>query len=175
MIYEFQLINFIKDKFNSDFIGDDAAVIPVNSSESIVISKDILIEDIHFIVSNNFSSIGEKSIISNASDIVAMGVEPKYFFLALGIPEKFSFAQIKKLLNGIYNISNLYKITLAGGDISKSDKLTISITILGFAQNDKIVYRSGAKINDDIWVTGALGDVEIGLRIIKEELKIENS
>ena len=168
MIDEFQLINLIKNKFHSDYIGDDAAVISLNATEVAVISSDILIEDVHFIIKdNNLNLIGSKALISNISDIVAMGVEPKLFFLNIGLPNGLK-KEIELLFDGIYNISRKYNIEIGGGDISKSDKLIISICILGFGSKDSIVFRSGAKDNDDIWITGSLGDSEIGLRIIKK-------
>ena len=168
---EFQLIDFIKNKFSTDLIGDDAAIIPLNSNDNLVISKDILIENTHFILNGDLNFIGSKALISNLSDIIAMGVEPKFFLLGLGLPENFTNEKTEYLLNGIHSTAQQYNVILAGGDISKSEKLFISITVLGFGEKEKIVYRNTAQLGDDIWIAGELGDSEIGLRIIKKELK----
>ncbi len=170
---EFQIIDFIKDFFASPFIGDDAAVIPLNDKENIVISKDILIENIHFILNSNLSHIGSKSLISNLSDIIAMGIEPKYFFLGLGVPDCFSIDDLSNLLNGVRIISEKYNVVLAGGDTSGAERLSISVTVVGFGGKDRIIYRHGAELGDYIYVTGNLGDSEIGLSIIKGDLNFE--
>ena len=173
MLDEFQFIHYIKEFFNSDLIGDDAAVIG-NNENSMLITKDILIEDIHFKINNNFFEIGAKSLISNISDIIAMGGVPLHFFLGLGIPEYLSETNVKKLLTGVKSISKEYNLKLSGGDISKAPKyLFISITVLGEVIN-KAVTRDSAEIDDDIWVTGFLGDSEIGLQIILENVQIED-
>lgn len=170
---EFQFIRYIKEFFNSELIGDDAAVIR-NNQESILITKDILIEDIHFKINDNLFKIGAKSLISNISDIIAMGGIPLHFFLGLGIPEHLNNGNIRKLLTGIKSISEKYNLKLSGGDISKSPKpLFISITVLGEVIN-KAITRDSAEIDDDIWVTGFLGDSEIGLQLILNKIQIEN-
>ncbi len=169
MVNEFELISVIKSKFNAPLIGDDAAVIG-----SLLISKDLLIENIHFKIDNNFFDIGAKSLISNISDIIAMGGKATHFFLGLGIPPKYSFEEIDNLLDGINFISQKYGVTLAGGDTSKSQNLSISITIIGDLMGNQPIYRSNANVDDDIWVTGNLGDSHIGLQIILENIKIPN-
>ena len=170
MTNEFLLIEHIKKKFHSEFIGDDCAVIPVSEQTSLIVSTDILIENIHFIINNNLNLIGKKTLICNISDVIAMGVEPKFFFLSLGVPEHFTQKEIDNFLSGLHNIAENYKLILAGGDISAASSLTLSVTIAGFGENDKIVYRKGAKEGDDIYITGVIGDSEIGLRILKKEL-----
>ncbi len=166
---EFELINFIKEYFKSDYIGDDAFCY-----KNCLISKDILIENVHFILNDNFFEIGAKSLISNISDIIAMGGEVKFFFLGLGLPDKLSFNNLEKFLEGVKFIANKYKLILGGGDISKSlNDFFISITIVGNVIN-KPVKRNNAKLGDNIYVAGEVGDSEIGLRIIKGEFSCKN-
>lgn len=167
---EFKLIQYIKKTFSSKFIGDDTAFI--NNSQINLISKDILIEDIHFVIKNNLFEIGAKSLISNLSDILASGGKPLFFFLGLGIPSYLNDFQIKSLLDGLKKISQKYNVKLAGGDISSAPKLFISITITGSTIKKIPVNRCGAESGDNIFVTGNLGDSEIGLRIILNQLTI---
>ncbi len=166
---EFELIEYIKDHFDSKYIGDDAFFY-----DNLLISKDILIEDVHFILKNNFYEIGAKSLISNISDILAMGGEAKFFFLGLGIPSKITFNNLKEFFNGVKFISHKYNVTLGGGDLSKSgNKFFISVTITG-KPFGKIITRANAEVNDSIYVIGELGDVEIGLRVIKNNFSVAN-
>ncbi len=168
-MYEFELIKFIKENFESEYIGDDAFCY-----KNYLVSKDILIENVHFILNNNFFEIGAKSLISNISDIIAMGGEAKFFFLGLGLPEKLSFNNLKKFFDGLKFISNKYKLILGGGDISKSKSdFFISITVIGKVIKRPIL-RDNAQSGDNIYVVGEVGDSEIGLRIIKGEFTCKN-
>jgi thiamine-monophosphate kinase len=169
---EFQLIDLIKKMFNAKLIGDDTAFLKNQNIN--LISKDILVEDVHFKIDNNCFEIGAKSLISNISDIISSGGKPKFFFLGLGIPEYLSEAEIKTFLNGIKKISKKYKVTIAGGDISKAEKFFISITIVGTTYFEKPILRNEAQKGDYIYITGNLGDSEIGLRLILNKIKIEN-
>ena len=168
MMKEFELIELIKDYFQSPFIGDDAFY-----NDNLLISKDIMIEGVHFIIDKNFYEIGAKAIISNVSDILAMGGKPEFFFIGLGINSKIKTDDIKIFLNGIKDFSEKYNVIIGGGDISRSEKLIISITIIGKSINIPIT-RYGAKTGDDIFVIGEFGDSEIGLRIIKEKFTCDN-
>ncbi len=162
---EFQIIKWIKNFFNSKFIGDDCF-----NFNNFLISKDLLIENVHFILKDNLYEIGAKSIISNVSDILSSGGKPLYFLLALGIPENFNFQKLKNFFKGLKHYSEKYNVQLAGGDISKSKKdFFISITIIGKVLK-KTILRSNAKNNDNIYVIGELGDSEIGLKILKDKI-----
>ena len=165
---EFELIKYIKDYFKSPFIGDDAFY-----KDNLLISKDMMIEGVHFIIDNNFYEIGAKAIISNVSDILAMGGKPEFFFMGLGINKDINDENLKKFFKGLNEFSEKYNVQLAGGDISKSDKFVISITIIGELISNPIT-RDGARDDDDIYVIGEFGDSEIGLRIIKEKFTCDN-
>ncbi len=167
---EFELIDFIKNYFDSNFIGDDAFFY-----NNLLVSKDILIENVHFILDNNFYEIGAKSIISNISDILAMGGKPKFFFLGLGIPNRIKDDEIKSFLKGVKDYSLEYNVKIGGGDISLSlNDFFVSITVVGEVINVPI-QRNKAKVGDYIFVVGEVGDSEIGLKIIKKEFFCENS
>ncbi len=169
---EFKLIEYIKRSFNANLIGDDSAFL--NSEQINLISKDILVEDVHFKINNNFFEIGVKSLIANVSDIIASGGIPLYFFLAIGIPAYLNESNLKEFLKGIKKVSKKYNVELAGGDISKSEKFFISVTITGKTILKYPITRSGAKVNDNIFVTGNLGDSEVGLRLILNKLSLHN-
>jgi thiamine-monophosphate kinase len=107
------------------------------------------------------------------SDIAAMGGNPKYFNISIGIPLRISVEFIEALYNGIIDISKAYNVSLVGGDISKSkDKLIIDISLIGEGEN--VIFRNGAGVGDQIFVTGNLGDSAFGLNILKNCYKIKN-
>ena len=166
---EFELISFIKEFFNSNYIGDDAFY-----NNNLLISKDILIENVHFILNDNFFEIGAKSLISNLSDIVAMGGKPEFFFMGLGIPDRVKFDNLEEFFKGMKYIADNYNVILGGGDISKSlNDFFISITVTGFPFK-KPIKRDNAKESDSIFIIGEVGDSEIGLRLIKNEFFCNN-
>jgi thiamine-monophosphate kinase len=139
-------------------IGDDAAIIRDKKNKFLLITTDILIENIHFKIAEAESyQIGHKALACNISDIAACGGRPKYALISLGLPKNLSLNFIKGIYRGIKKLANRYKITIVGGDISSSEKLTINITLLGFAKRENLVFRDGAKVGDRIFVTGKLG------------------
>ncbi|MDR1662810.1 MAG: thiamine-phosphate kinase [Endomicrobium sp.] len=173
-IGEFRLIEIIKHKFakfnyNKNVIagiGDDCFCFNTGKN-TICITKDMLIEDVHFkkdwITAKN---LGQKAIEVNVSDIAAMGnVAPTYAFIGLGIPANTSKKFIIDLVNGFKTICNKYKMTVAGGDMVKANKITISVTVVGITKN-KIVKRNEAKKGDLIGVTNTFGDARAGIALL---------
>ncbi|MDH4129931.1 MAG: thiamine-phosphate kinase [Spirochaetota bacterium] len=178
---EFQFIEQIRDrfKFNSFAergIGDDCAVIPFSAQESYIITTDNLVENIHFTLkTTSFKSLGWKSIAVNFSDIASMGGIPKYIFISIAIPKKISAHNIYYFYDGVEQIIKQYGVKLLGGDTTGSIKhLFISITAIGIAKTNKILYRSGAKENDYVYVTGSLGDSSVGLSLINKNSTTED-
>jgi thiamine-monophosphate kinase len=169
-IGEFGLIEIIKHKFtklNYDKnvivgIGDDCFCFKAGKN-TICITKDMLIESVHFKKDwITAKDLGQKAIEVNVSDIAAMGnVAPAYAFIGLGIPADTPKKFITDLANGFKAVCNKYKMTVAGGDTVKADKITISVTVLGITKN-KIVKRSEAKQGDLIGVTNTFGDAGAG-------------
>jgi thiamine-monophosphate kinase len=176
-ITECELINIIKKRFTNytndsnivTNIGDDAFCFTINNT-NICITKDILVENTHFILNwISATDLGKKAIEINISDIVAMGqVNPKYVFIGLGIPLTLSKEFILHLYEGFKNACDYHKISICGGDTVKSDKLTISITVIGIAHNvrNKIVSRLGANVGDVIGVINTCGDSAAGLALL---------
>ena len=178
---EFQFIEELRNrfKFNSFVgkgIGDDCAVIPYTDEESYIITSDNLVEDIHFNLDTiSYKSLGWKSIAVNLSDIASMGGIPRYIFISIAIPKKHSSKDISCFYDGVEKIIKQYNVMLLGGDTTgSSNKLFVSITAIGIAKTNKILYRKGAKEDDNIYVTGSIGDSSAGLFLINTNQASEN-
>ena len=177
-IGEFGLINRIKSNFdlkNSSSIlgiGDDAAVID-NKNETVV-STDMLVENIHFnLMYVPLKHLGYKSVIVNLSDIFAMNAKPEQITVSLSVSNRFTLEAVDELYSGIKIACEKYKVDLIGGDTTSSEKgLIISITAIGTSEKNKLVYRSGAKKNDLVVVTGDLGAAYMGLQILEREKEV---
>lgn len=152
-------------------IGDDTAVIKSDDGY-LLITKDLLIEDVHFTLSHHPPHLlGRKSMAVNISDIASMGGEPLFALLGVGFPRDFSWEWIEKFMEGIKEICEEYGVYLIGGDTCASPKLFISVTLIG--RTEKAIMRSSAKEGDYIYVTGSIGDSGAGLYIILNNLPPE--
>lgn len=154
-------------------IGDDAAVLDLGNNFTLV-STDMLLEGVHFDLSYvPLKHLGYKAVAVNVSDIAAMNGIPKQITVSIGISSRFGYEAINALYEGINLACENYKIDLVGGDTSASRTgLTISITVVGEVEKDKIAYRSGAKTNDIVCVTGDLGAAYLGLQILEREKSV---
>ena len=154
-------------------IGDDAAVIDSGGLET-VISTDMLVEGIHFdLMYSPLKHLGYKAVVVNLSDIYAMNAVPSQVTLSLAISNRFSVEALDELYAGVLAACEYYKVDLIGGDMTSSPKgMVISITAVGHAPKEKIVYRSGAKAGDLICVSGDLGGAYIGLQILEREKQL---
>ena len=153
--------------------GDDAAVIK-NSDEVTVVSTDMLVEGIHFdLMYTPLKHLGYKSVIVNLSDIYAMNAVPTQITVSIAISSKYTVEAMDELYDGIKLACKMYNVDLVGGDTTSSPKgMIISITALGQAKKEKIVYRSGAKPGDILCVTGDLGAAYLGLQVLEREKQI---
>ncbi|MBN1561301.1 thiamine-phosphate kinase [candidate division KSB1 bacterium] len=156
-------------------IGDDCAVLPLNETESQLITTDMLIEDIHFLRDGiTARQLGYKSLAVNLSDIAAMGGSPTAAFLSFGLPEDIPVEWLDDFFAGLAELSQKSCTPLLGGDTTKSmDRIIINIAVLGRARSDRIKYRSTAQIGDVICVTDFLGDSGGGLNIILQDINAE--
>jgi len=154
-------------------VGDDAAVID-NGSKKTVVSTDLLVEGIHFdIMYTPLKHLGYKSVVVNLSDIYAMNAQPKQITVSLAISSRYTVEALEELYEGIKLACKNYGVDLVGGDTTSSQKgLIISVTAIGEANDDELVYRSGAKEGDLICVTGDLGGAYLGLQILEREKRI---
>jgi thiamine-monophosphate kinase len=172
---EFGIINSIKQNFvypnNKDIlapIGDDAFCFKTGK-DIFAITKDLLIEDIHFTL-NSISPIdlAKKSVEVNISDLAAMGcICPKYIFVGIGLPKKTPIKFIRDFLKGLKESCKKYNVVLAGGDTVGAKNICISVTAVGKAFG-KIVKRSTANVGDLIGVTNFFGDSAMGLKILQK-------
>jgi thiamine-monophosphate kinase len=151
-------------------IGDDAAVIGTGKQKMLV-STDLLLEGIHFDLSYvPLKHLGYKAVAVNLSDIYAMNGKPTQITVSLGLSSRFPLEAIDELYTGILLACDKYNVDLVGGDTTSSiTGLTISITAIGEAAEDKIVYRNGAKETDLICVSGDLGAAYLGLQLLERE------
>lgn len=153
-------------------IGDDAAVLKYNDKFFMLFSTDSLVEGDHFDLKwFKPEQIGKKAIESNVSDIAAMGGFPKYALISLTLPKNIDYSFIEKLYNGINTTSKKYKIDIIGGNLARSDKIIITISIVGLVEKKNLCLRSDAKINDLICVTGNLGKSRAGLELLRKKVK----
>lgn len=154
-------------------IGDDAAVVSLNSTTCLLVTTDILKEGIHF--KKEFSSpfvLGKKCLAVNLSDIAAMGGTPQYYFVSIAIPPHTQYGFIRELYRGMNAQARRFGVQLLGGDTTASqDSLVVSITLLGKAAKRHVLYRHGASPGDLIFVTGTLGDSALGLMLLEKGVR----
>lgn len=177
---EFALIEQLTNQFenrnpNTLFgIGDDAAVIALTETESLLLSTDSLIEGVHFnLMYMPLKHLGYKAVAVNVSDICAMNGIPEQITVSIAVSSKFSLEALEELYEGIKLACDHYKIDLIGGDTTSSRAgMLINIAVVGRAQKDKIAYRSGAKEYDLLVVTGDLGAAYMGLQLLEREKEV---
>ena len=178
-IGEFGLIARLTEKIqlkNSSTIkgiGDDAAVLSY-PDKKIVVTTDLLTEGIHFnLMYCPLKHLGYKAVVVNLSDVYAMNAIPKQITVSIAISSKFSIQAIEELYSGIHLACEKYGVDLIGGDTTSSlTGLTISITAIGEANEDELVYRSGAQVTDLVCVTGDLGGAYMGLQLLERENEV---
>jgi len=149
-------------------IGDDAAVINTSSDEQLLISIDTLNIGVHFPQQTSAYDIGYKALAVNLSDIAAMGGVPKWFTLAMSLPEA-DPDWLEAFTSGLSVLASQYQLNLVGGDTTRGP-LSITVQIAGTVPRDQSLQRRGACINDDIYVTGTLGDAAAALLLCQGEL-----
>lgn len=157
-------INIIKTTLNSPYIGDDCAYL---KDLGIVISQDSLVENVHFLRQKITPyQLGWKSAMVNISDICASGAEPKYMTVALSLPNDIETEFVPQFYEGLK--AACQQVEIVGGDITASDKIYISISIIGKCENRNISSRSNAKIGQKIVVSGVHGSSAAGLKLLLE-------
>jgi len=154
-------------------IGDDAAVLDFKDKKTII-STDLLIEGVHFDLAYvPLKHLGYKSVVVNVSDICAMNARPSQITVSIAVSNRFPLEALEELYEGIALAANQYKVDLIGGDTTSSQKgLIISITAIGEADENEIVYRNGAKETDLLVVTGDIGAAYMGLQVLEREKQV---
>lgn len=151
-------------------VGDDCAVLDYDGKKTLV-TTDLLLEGIHFdLTYTPLKHLGYKAVAVNLSDVYAMNGTPRQVTVSLGISKRFTVEHINELYVGIYTACEKYGVDLVGGDTSASvTGLLISITCIGEAAGDEIVYRNGARDTDLVCVSGDLGAAYMGLQLLERE------
>jgi len=160
---EFSFIEYLKNNVAKSErvrvgIGDDAAVMSLSKGKQLVVSTDVIVENVDFRIKYlSPEKIGRKALAINLSDVAAMGAAPTAFVICVGKPACITDAWLKRFYKGLGVLAKQYHVACVGGDFSKSKEFFASVTIFGEASSHQIVKRSGAKAGDWIAVTGSLG------------------
>lgn len=151
-------------------IGDDCAVIRQHGDRLQVLTVDTLVEKVHFDLGwHSAQLLGRKAAAVNLSDIAAMGASPTFALLSLGVPGSFSSEWLDMFMAGFLEALAGAQVSLIGGDtVQSGERFMVSVTVGGEVDEGKILYRSGAKVGDLIWVSGPLGDAAAGLELCRE-------
>jgi thiamine-monophosphate kinase len=176
---EFGLIEHLTKNFEAKqpttvkSIGDDAAVLNFGDKKA-VISTDLLIEGVHFDLSYMpLRHLGYKAVVVNLSDICAMNAKPTQITVSVAVSNRFPLEAMEELFDGIALAAKFYNVDVIGGDTTSSQKgLIISITAIGEANEEEIVYRNGAKLTDLLVVSGDLGSAYMGLQVLEREKQV---
>jgi thiamine-monophosphate kinase len=154
-------------------IGDDCALLQPDPTQSIAVTSDMLVEGRHFFANANPEWLGHKALAVNLSDLAAMGAKPVGFTLALALPHA-DASWLAQFSQGLFRLAQRWKCPLIGGDTTQGP-LTICITALGHVPAGAAIKRSGAKVGDDIWVSGTLGDARLALGALRNEWPLDPS
>ncbi|MBB6454857.1 thiamine-monophosphate kinase [Salirhabdus euzebyi] len=159
-------------------IGDDTAVIRPPTGFDLVTAVDTMVEDVHFSLNTmDPYHVGYRALAANISDLAAMGSSPAYYMVSLVIPNDWTPKQLEGIYKGMNELAQVYNMDLIGGDTVSGKQLVLSITVYGFVPYDKSRYRSHAKENDIVFVTGTLGDSAYGLYLLQngENIGVEQN
>jgi len=174
-MHEFKLIkkyfsNLTNSSKSSLNLNDDVFF---DKTNKLVVSIDTYIEGSHFVNFNKPELVIKKVVRSSISDLICKGVIPRYYFISSsGNNKTFSMNNLAKINKSLKEEQKKYNLVLGGGDTVFSNKLSFTVTSIGFSNN--IVYRNSSKLNDDIYVTGNLGDSFLGLLLLKNKIKLNN-
>ncbi|WP_410880996.1 thiamine-phosphate kinase [Myroides sp. DW712] len=154
-------------------IGDDGAVLDF-TTDKVVVSTDLLIEGVHFdLAYAPLKHLGYKAIVVNLSDICAMNAVPTQVTVSIAVSNRFPLEALEELYEGVALACNYYKVDLIGGDTTSSQKgLIISVTALGKAKEEELVYRNTAQDNDLLVLTGDIGGAYMGLQVLEREKQV---
>ena len=152
-------------------VGDDCAVLKYPADKQVLVTTDLLMEGVHFdLVYTPLKHLGYKSAMVNFSDIYAMNGTPKQITVSLAVSKRFCIEDLEDFYDGLRLACEQHHVDLVGGDTTSSvTGLAISITCIGEADKDKVVYRNGAKETDLICVSGDLGAAYMGLQLMERE------
>ncbi len=157
-------------------IGDDAMVFRGRPGKDWVVTVDAFVEGVHFLADRHPpDSVGYKALARAASDLAAMGGQPRFFLLTLGLPGARAGAWLDHMLDGVSKAARTLGVTLVGGDTTGTPSVFMSVTVIGETERGQAVTRSGAKPGDLLYVSGRLGCAQLGLEIILNRLRLDHA
>ncbi len=157
-------------------LEDDCALLPYTEGKKLVVTKDAIVENVHFLPNTAPKYLARKLLGVNLSDMAAQGATPLYYFIAASLPKSTTEQWWQNFTDELHLIQQEYAIVLTGGDsVSHDGDMFFSLTMIGEVDADKILYRNTAKIGDNIFVSGTIGDAYLGLQIAKGEIKEDDA
>ena len=158
-------------------IGDDAAVIRAAGGRDLIACCDLMVEGVHFRSEwAPLRLLGRKALAVNLSDVAAMGGIPKFAMISIAVPPAFGSDFIDELFKGLFELANASGVSIIGGDTSSSrDSLFIDVSVIGECESGRAVTRRGAKIGDRIYVSGSLGASALGLSLLEDGFRLDDS
>ena len=154
-------------------VGDDAALVRVSSGMELAVSTDMLVSGTHFFADADPFMLGHKALAVNISDMAAMGAKPRWATLALSLPAE-DDRWLERFSAGFFALADEYQVELIGGDTTHGP-LNLSVTIMGEVPQGKALRRDGAKVGDEIWVSGKLGDAALALAHMQGRLVLDET
>ncbi len=154
-------------------VGDDAALLALTPGHELAASTDTMVEGVHFFPDVNPESLGHKVLAVNLSDLAAMGATPKWAMLALTIP-KADEAWLEDFARGFFALAAEHDVDLIGGDTARGPR-NICVQILGEVPRGRVLRRDGAKVGDDVWISGHVGDAAAAVAHLKGDLRLRGS
>jgi thiamine-monophosphate kinase len=158
-------------------IGDDCAVIGISRELNLLVTTDLLVERVHFLLDwQSAQALGAKALAVNLSDIAACGGTPRDVFVSLAVPDHVEINWLENFYKGMSDLGDRFKVSILGGDTTRSlTDLIINITLTGVSKNGETLLRSGAQSGDIIVVSGYLGDSSAGLELLLNSRNVPES
>jgi thiamine-monophosphate kinase len=174
---EEQLVRAIRRRFPESgkgllrlALGDDAALFRPRSGYETILTCDWFLEGSHFLRDKHpADAVGWKCLARAVSDVAAMGGEPRCFLLSLALPKSAGGKWLREFLSGLRRVSKALGCELAGGDTTRREEILINVTVVGEIRSGRAVRRAGARPGDQLFVTGTLGEAELGLRMMRKQ------
>ncbi len=154
-------------------IGDDAALVVTGRDNALVISSDMLVSGTHFFADADPFQLGHKTLAVNLSDMAAMGATPRWATLAIALPD-INETWLERFSAGFFSLARLHGVELIGGDTTRGP-LNLCVTIFGEMPGGQALRRSGAQVDDEIWVSGNLGDAALALAHLQKHLVLSEA
>lgn len=154
-------------------VGDDAALLQASAGNVLAVSTDMLVSGTHFLPDADPFRLGHKALAVNLSDMAAMGAAPRWATLAVALPGA-DEAWLEKFSAGFFELAHQYQVELVGGDTTRGP-LNLCVTIIGEVPASQALRRTGARIGDEIWVSGSLGDAALALAHLQGSIVLEEA